>query len=657
MEEYLVDVNSRKGYYTLPLKAVHQHRLPEPSQHPACWDAVLDTKGRVIFSECSELTTCEIAKLSIYDPESDTYRNMFCLRNYIFPGERTIRDSKVHTSMSWMEDGRLIMVTHTTDKSPAHPAWLPASYYNHIWEGYPGSSLIIFDPVTEKLENRGIPVPKETLYGGIYDKIGRIYYAIGYSRGHLYGISLDDQAVTDYGQVTECASYRIVTGSDDNIYFTTRNGEVQRINVREKKVEDLHIQLPYEVEEGRHRPYFSYAVNGPDGKLYMAGMHDKRLSSYDFKTGKFRTIGSYLAAEQYAKGNIANVYIGSMGFDKNGVLYYAVCGLMKESHPEMELPVLLHRWDVVNGGEPEYLGIPGTPEHIITTTCTMLMDWEHDRLTMVGSNHALNSPDIVCIDLGVLRNCAGERGESVTDAYTVIGNTVHKKFADMISSHNKILAANTPRFLNGDMIPVRVWKMFDGERENSNVVSLSLEGDKIKAVCGKNKFYKLTVALNGEILSREEIARPAEKMWEKVENTDNLPMYPGRSYKSGICKALKISGGRSFCASEDGMLSVENDGCFFCVGPAWLNGPVNDMAVTADGKKVFGVAGDKEDVDIVFSYDDVQGLRYLGPVQGKCAKYGESKSADLTAIAVNADASVVVIGAGGRMGMVYIYRK
>lgn len=658
MKEYYLDFTTREGFHTLPVKAVKQFRLPEPSKHPACWDAVIDSAGRIIFSECSELTTGVVAKLSTFDPASETYQNLFSLKDYVFPGERTIRDSKIHTSMSWMEDGRLIFITHTTDKSPVHPAWLPTSYYNHIWEGYPGSSLMIYDPATGKLENCGIPAPRETLYGGAYDKIGHIYYAIGTFRGHLFGIDMRNRSVKDYGQVTEHHTYRLVVGPDDNIYFTTRNGLLQRINVREKKVENLHIQLPYKEEAGRLRSYLTYAVTGPDGKLYLSGMHDDRLDCYDVHTGEFTVVGSYLNTKQFLKGEPSNSYIGSMAFDRNGVLYYAVCGMFGKTHKGTHVPAILHRWDFLHGGQPEDLGIPGTAQHAIVTTCTMMINDKTHRLYMVGGNHAFSAPDIVEVDLDVLAREPDGAREAVTDTYTVIGNEENLDFAEMMADTRSIMSKNSPRFSFGPMIPVRLWEEFDDDAiVDSAVTKITLAGEKIVVTCGKAHHWQFILSADGTILEKTALEGTVKNIAEAGEPDPKLPIYPGRTYKAGMQHTVKLSGNRKLCATEDGMLAIQTGNHYFALGPAWVNGPVNDMAATTDGKKVYGVAGDKDDLGIVFSYDDEDGLRYLGQVEDFSLKYGAVKSSYLTAIAVNDDASMLVIGSGERLGTVFIYRR
>lgn len=70
------------------------------------------------------------------------------MEDVILPHDRQIRASKFHSSICFMPDGRLIMTTHTTDESPCHPTWMPIAYYHHLWEGFAGGHILIYDPQT-----------------------------------------------------------------------------------------------------------------------------------------------------------------------------------------------------------------------------------------------------------------------------------------------------------------------------------------------------------------------------------------------------------------------------------------------------------------------------------------------------------------------------
>jgi len=654
MTPYFYDAADKDTYRVMNQTGVRQCVMPSPTTHNASWDGLLGPEGEVYFSLCSELTTSEYARLAVYDPWENRITPLHYTKDFIFPNDRFIRDSKLHTSMAWMNDGRMIMLTHTTDKSPEHPAWMPLAYYHDPWTGYPGSSLLCYDPATGKMENWGIPVHRETLYGAAYDRIRNMYYAIGFLKGHLYGISLTDRSVRDYGQVTERASYRLVVGSDDNIYFTTRNGLLQRINVRTQEVEDLRIQLPYREVEGRFHAYLSYAVNGSDGRLYMAGMHDERLSCYDPATGKFTVLGNYMPAQQFASGVVTGNYLGCMGFDREDVLYYVVCAGRAGGEEDFCVPAMLMRWDLLRGGEPEILGFPGTPAHVTTRSCCMLMDPRRDQMYIIATNHANDGPHITAVDLSVYRGCAGEEGTVAEDPLLFPGNGCYEEHGATLLKGAAILRENPAAFSFGKAVPVCLWKAFD-DVENSGVADLRWEGDELVVICGKDHYTQFVLGLDGEIRSRRECQAPVVE--KPVCEAERLPCYPGRQYKRGAALAVPLAGGRRLVATEDGLLAVENGRKMFALGSARPNGPVNAMTVSADLRKVYGVAGDRDDIGVVFSYDDEEGLRCLGHVSGNDCIHGEFSAPYLTAIALHSGGKYLAVGAGGRMGSVYLYHK
>ena len=653
---YIIDSDDRNSYRIINQRGVRQSYLPSPTPHNACWDSILSPEGDVYLALCSELTTSEYAKLAKYDARRNEIIPLHYVKNYIFASERFIRDSKFHTNMAWMNDGRLVMFSYTTDRAPEHPAWMPVAYYSNPWEGYQGSSLLTYDPKTDTMENWGIPVHREAIYGAAYDSLHNVYYGIGYQRGHLYGVDLNDRSVKDYGQVTERASYRLVVGSDQNIYFTTRNGCLQRINVRTRQVEDLRIQLPYKKEEGRLRPYLTYGVNGPDGKLYIGGMHDEHLSCYDPATGEFVVVGEYMPAVQTAHGIPSNSYIGSMAFDKYNVLYYVICSLRSDLGEDYLVPAMLMRWDLFGQGKPEVLGLIGTKERVMAQSCTMQMDRERDQLYIVGTNHASDGPEVVAIDLAEYRDHALELGEPMTDPAMIKGNTCYLEHEAGVQYGNKVLSENVTVFSWGVPIAVPLYRYFEnGDRDNAHVRQVSWQGDLLQVICGKDRFTRFTVNCDGEVVSMEPCETPSvEKL--PVCDLDQMPYYPGRQYKRMAVQEALLTGGRRLLATADGMLAVESEGKTYAVGPAWINGAVHDMAVTGDGRKVYGVAGDAEDINMVFSYDDTEGLRWLGQVYFKDEQYGEQSFPELTAVAMKADDSVLAIGAGGRMGSVALYR-
>ena len=323
--KYRFDFDNLDTLRVINQKNVTQFVYPSPNKYNAIWDSILHPNGKVYFALCTELTTSAYTKLVEYDIETNSVRDIFDAENMILPNERFIRDSKLHTSLSLMEDGTLIMATHTTDKSPEHPAWMPFSNYSNPWEGFAGSSILTYDPKTDKTENHGILVPRETLYGGIYDPKNRVYYALGFMEGHLYRYSLDKRTVEDLGKQVEKASYRLLMGPDHNIYFSTRNGQLKCINTTTQQVEILPHVLPNASHKGYNHAYLTTGAILND-TLYLAGMHHDEISSYHTLDHTFTTAVQYVDFDLLIKEYDTTKYIGGMTFDKDGTLWYVVCG-------------------------------------------------------------------------------------------------------------------------------------------------------------------------------------------------------------------------------------------------------------------------------------------------------------------------------------------
>ena len=147
---YLIHQENREDYRVMNQTGVRQAITDVPT-HNACWDAHLTPDGKLYFSLCSELTVGEYARLYTYDYENNKAIECFATKEILLKSDRYIRDSKFHTCIQTTNDGKLIMVTHTTDKAPQHVAWLPYSFVSNPWEGYPGGELMEYDPATGKV--------------------------------------------------------------------------------------------------------------------------------------------------------------------------------------------------------------------------------------------------------------------------------------------------------------------------------------------------------------------------------------------------------------------------------------------------------------------------------------------------------------------------
>ena len=138
--KYLLGIDD--DYRVMSQVGVKQYCYPERFPHNAIWDSAVGPDGKFYFGLASEISSSNYVRLCRYDYETNSVEELFKIEDVILPQDRAIRASKFHSSISFLPDGRIIMTTHTTDKSPRHPTWLPYAYYHHLWEGFAGGEII-----------------------------------------------------------------------------------------------------------------------------------------------------------------------------------------------------------------------------------------------------------------------------------------------------------------------------------------------------------------------------------------------------------------------------------------------------------------------------------------------------------------------------------
>src|SRR5690606_4385217 len=75
---------------------------------------------------------------------------------------------------------------------------------------YPGSHYLIYDPRNRSVEDLGIPIPRDSIYGGICDPQRGVHYLLTYLRGRLYAFNPRDETLRDLGRVNQggqCAMF------------------------------------------------------------------------------------------------------------------------------------------------------------------------------------------------------------------------------------------------------------------------------------------------------------------------------------------------------------------------------------------------------------------------------------------------------------------
>lgn len=658
---YLIHQENKEDYRVINQTGVRQAFTNEP-RHNAAWDGHLTPDGKLYFSVCSELTVGEYAKLYTYDYEKNENTECFYTKDFLLKSDRYIRDSKFHTSINTLPDGRLIMVTHTTDKSPCHPAWLPYAFVSNVWEGFAGAELMIYDPKTGKVEQLGIPAPRESIYGAVYSPKDNAYYMLGYMRGHLYRYDLTTRKCEDKGQVSEYHCYRVTVGPDQNIYWSTRSGFIMRYNLDTRKIEDMNVRIP--CDKGIHDWPFTYmgpAPIGPDGRMYLTGNFTDKLSAYDVKTGKIEYIGKLIPADEYVDHDAQHAMIPGMSFDKDGVLWYSIMSFRDNEDVYYCVPAILCRWDVLHGGKPEALGVFGTVERAQIDTVSVFIDKKKDILYSVSTNHSYHSPDVIAIDLAKFRPVCGVKGPICEDNLIYApGAEEHHEFAQGWHDTKAAIRKYTSAIHASHITPVRLWKSLSlTDFENTAIREIHFtEKGTLEGICGKTAFYRFEIT-EGQVNRMESVtAEEAEKSISRsFEPVENLPCYPGRQWRRNITAECEWLNGSRIVGTEDGFLArVDPDGSVFSIGPAVCQGPIRALAFDKVHEKLYGVGGDVEDIGNLFTYDEKAGLLYKGYMAsdawnddiGACANFIPS------AIAISPDGSRVAVGGADRLACVFI---
>lgn len=655
---YVVHQGNKEDFRMMSQFGVKQTIIDEPL-HNACWDANIAPDGTLYFSACSEHANHEYAKLYKYEFATNEATQCFYTKDYLLKSDRYLRDSKFHTSINFKPDGKVIMVTHSTDKSPCHPALLPLSFVSNPWEGFPGGELFEYDPKTGKVELFGIPAPRETVYGAAYSKKDDAYYMLGWMRGHLYRFDCKTRKCEDKGQVSEYRSYRIMVGPDENLYFSTKSGFLMRYNVDKQEIENLNVRLCSDKTElGIDLPYcyMGPCVTGPDGNLYITGNNTRFLSCYDVKTGEMKNMGSLFPADDYIDIADGHSFVAGLDFDKDGVLWYSSMTFRAMEDEHYKAPAGFFRWDIFRGGKPEFLGLFGTKDRVQTYTCTLKIDKERDILYSASTNHSYGSPDIIAVDLKQYRTRMHERGPVCEDMLVYApGYPEYHPFAEHWQDIKIKIANYGANFKPKNIQPVRLWDKTVTLGEAAVKHLEFTDNNTVVGYCGGEKEnYKFTVVdgvLSG-FEKTDEVKFPA-----KPADRENMPYYPGRQWRRGVTCECEWFDGAVIVGTEDGFLAkVNTDGSVYSIGPAIVQGPVRAICSNLETGVVYGVGGDVEDIGNIFKYTEKEGLHYLGCMI--CDKpndnVGVCTNFVLSSCAISPDGKHLAIGGADRLSSVYI---
>lgn len=653
------------GFFNLvPQGAIRQASFPAGKLHNSIWDMIVMRGGRIFVSLCAELNVSATAEVYEFDIATNAVRFCFDLRPVTLCQDRAIPPSKVHTSMSELPDGRIFMATHSTAAAPGHATWLIDGYCEHLWEGYAGSNLLIFDPVSGQVQNLGVPVPRDSIYGGIYHPGTNRFYFMTWLRGHLYSYDLATARVKDYGQVTEFGSFRLVAGPDGNLYSSSRSGYLFQVNTKEDRVVHLGVEYPTDANRwSRMHRQTHHGVVGPDGRLYLSAIYNRNLFVYDPAANTLESVGVFSPEDAHPHRFTRSIY--GIDFDSHGVLWYGQSTNSGYDH----IACHLIRWDILRGGNPVNCGIIGTPERGAVTISELHI--VKDMLVATDTNHGEDQPVVVTIDLRKLEASLAGEHEICRDARVYYqlsdgderypgGDFDEKKHAYDIALENLRrhggFTSKVPFYVKAESFDVhRLWKTRPPGKCAVDRLQWKSEDELLAEIAGSGEVVSISDKGMSSLGHSAGDSIPAKI--RHSHGVNSLPGRAGRQHLSRVTASCEWNGGRSLVGNEDGMLAIIGDSTCFHLGPVAAHGPIHDLATDATGRIAYGVAGDPKDVGQVFRYDDENGLLLLGRIFANSSEEPpiSAGSTEPVAIAVSPSGTKVAIGVADRLGCIYVF--
>lgn len=664
---------STKELLTLiPQKAIKHAYVTDAEGFNASWDYHITKDGRHFIPCCAEGTFPGFVRLYEYFPKTNTLELKFKLEDKIVVYPRTIRPSKFHTCMNDLPDGKIIMTTHTTAAAPTHHCWMPEAYYTHMWEGFMGSNVLIYDPKTNEVEDLGIPVPRESIYGAKYIPEHNCLFFITYYRGHAYRFNLDDRSLIDYGQITEFGSYYITFGPDGNLYFSSRSGDLWRYNIKTMQPEYTGIEVPRLAPAGtKLRTVMTYSANGPDGKLYFCTHFGTHFYSYDPKTNTLEKLAeaSPVGCRHFSNG-YSHSFVFGMEFDDEGKLWYTVESNIARTG------LHLCRIDIMKkGSEPEDFGVIGTTDrvHVVIENIHI-----RDGVLYLCDANGPYSPGVGAIDLKTVLEEKDSPREVTQDPHVYMygrqarytelyhGDTELDPDALWTSDEDYHIVA-AEYFKNNQYsfwcdkkhYVAKLWKKFGTNGSQVNFIEYGEDGYATAYIDADGGIA--VKVRDGEIISFENKKAPTSELGAAIEEKFKqykLPAHPGRQFLAKATAYGELSDGSTIVGTADGMIALIKDEKVFSLGAVCNDGPVRSIAVSPDKKYAVGVGGDPDSLGFVFTFNIDTGLEmkgftyYLNDCDGR---YVTGVSCVPSYVAFSKDGRRLAIGAADNLGCVYEY--
>ncbi|MED9904929.1 MAG: hypothetical protein UFG06_12200 [Lachnospiraceae bacterium] len=659
-----------------------------------CWEGALSPQGIFYFSLCAEEEPAATAKLVRYRYDTNAIEECFCISDAILYDKRLMPPNKIHTSIDFLPDGRVICATFGTAKAAAQPEWMPFGCYADPWEGFPGSYILVYDPETSRVENWGMPVQREAVYGMKYDKKHNRLYMIGFMRGHIYSLDLDTRLTCDLGKAAAHYTYRLHLGPDGHIYGGCKAGDFFRVNTETNVIEDLGFVFPEYRNNVLNNTWYRYmtkAVNHPNGRyMYLVTVMSEELFRLDVTTMMLQSVGRLLPEEAPFDNLPYHLDIWSMSMDSDGVLWYTLGGWGAEyelssrnTTMKQGIPSRLFYWDIEKGKRPQYVGIAGSQARVQQLVFENAIDRDKNILYLlnVGRGGGEKGPDVLAVELDKLKKVCDCLGPVSADSYIYPRMLTAEEAALRQQSHEENKEPQFP-FWGHPFKVVRLWRkekkdisakekliprVIDGKY---SVLYMDYDEDGIlEAVTGSESAPCLVfrIAPEGTVICKKEwrllpdsekerIVCRMQKRQKQILTNGRLPGRIERDYLAKQSAYAEWQEGKHLIGTEDGMLAIQSEKKIYSLGAVIPYGPVRDICTNKEKTAAWGVGGDKDDIGYVFQYDEENGVRQLGTLTFNSPGYSGVASANvLSAVAYDPAAKRLAVGSADLHASIFIF--
>ena len=653
------------------------HLLTDDPAHNAVWDMAISPEGRVFFSSCGESYIPAYARLYEYDHAQKKLIRHFNLEEKIAQDAIGLRTSKFHTAMSFIGGGKMLTTTHTTSPSPRHPTWLPYPYYNHPYENYKGSDLLIYDYVNGEVKGLGKFTHHDTTYGATYDPKNGDYFATTSMRGEGLVYNIHDGSIRRLGQVTDTRTSRGFRMSDGHIYGSTYSGAIYRYNTDIRDIEYLGVSASGLIRHAVEIDKVMYFTTGSCG--IMGRCLD--LYSFDLRTHELKFVGKPVPAADCinpAAAEKPEYHAYGLAVDSKRRLWYGSLAVT----PEIKYAgARLFVWDFLNGKEPVDCGFMGTPRQTLSICAEMRI--VNDVLYISDGNHTgyTEAPcGIMAIDIEKFLAAVADPASPREFSHDFVNYLPYPKSCrkyypkddfdqecakyvkyheDVVLKFRKFAKDNAFRRPFPQITGISVWEKVG--RKNAAVKAIRWNGpDSLSFQCGGDWVGEAEIDRDGRahVKSLAHGTLPAVSPLKAKVPAARLPAVPGRRYLAEPESSVAFADGSVLVGTKDDMLGlVAPDGSVRNEGAVASSGGVHSLDLSPDGETVWGVAGHDQGVGMLFSYTRKGGTELFGLIPEAKAENGRqvaicrprvvSVSPDGRRLAVGGDdevAGVVILG-------------